>query len=196
MIYPIVRLYGSVQQATNAVSRLHAEGIPANAIDVVTSAGASAPGGAGGEDPLVAAIVRGYVLKRHATVYAQGVRRGGALVIVRAPFSWGGDVIEILDGFGPIDSGVPLREELGRGWDEATPLSSILWLAPLANSAASFSAFWNLPILSRTGRTGCSVLGIGELASPASSLSRTLGLPLLSRGAAPLSSVFRLPLLA
>lgn len=197
MIYPIVRMYGSAQQATDAVRKLHEEGFPADVVDLITSASGQAAGGAapGSGDPLVDAITAGYVLKSHAMVYAQGIRRGGSLVIVRAPFSYGTDAIAILDSFGPVDSGVEMRVDNWAGWDEATPLSSILWLPLLAKGSSGISSFWNLPLLTRTGRTLCTVLGIGELASPASPLSGALGLPTISRRSAPLSSALGLPLL-
>jgi hypothetical protein len=187
-------MYRSAEQATAAVRQLHEEGFTPDLVDLVTAS--SSPASASGADPVVAAIVGGYVLKRHAVVYAEAVRRGAAVVIVRAPFSYGGDAIEILDSCGPIDTGIVERVDDYAGWNEATPLSSILWMPLLTKGSSGFSSFWNLPVLTRAGRTLCSRLGIGELSASATSLSGGLGLPLLSRGAAPLSSALKIPLLA
>jgi hypothetical protein len=186
-------MYGSAQSANDAVRKLQAEGFVAGDIDLITATTGQRAAGAG--DPVLAAILAGRVLRSKATVYAQGVHRGHALVIVRAPFSWGVDAVEILDSFGPVASGVPADPPAGMGWDEATPFSCAFRL-PLLLPASTGFLLRQVPLVTRTGRTLCSALGLGELASPGPALSRVLGMPLLSRRGTPLSSAFGLRLLA
>ncbi|WP_204276917.1 hypothetical protein, partial [Escherichia coli] len=74
-------------------------------------------------DEIVAAIIKGYVLKSHARVYAEGISKGGSLVTVHAPFGGAARAMRILDKFSPIDSGISEPESHVMEWDEATPMS-------------------------------------------------------------------------
>jgi hypothetical protein len=110
---------------------------------------------------------------------------------VHAPFGSAMTAIEILEGYDAIDSGIG---DAGSGltpWDEAAPCSSALGLPVLASNNSSFSQFWNLPLLSRSGGTTFPV-GLSRSSGPYKGM---LGLPLISRKAAPLSSMLGLPLL-
>lgn len=193
MIYPIVRLYDSTERALAAVRSLQKAGFREDDIDLVTSA-STAPPGAGSEDPITARIAAGYVLKSKARIYADGVRRGGSLVIVRAHLGSGRLATKLLERQSPIDAGVPLVEDPAPQWDEAAPFSSMLQLPVKVNSTAPFSAFWVLPVLTKR-RTICSLLGLPELTQRGWTFSQALGLPLLSRRSTPFSSMFGLPLL-
>lgn len=186
MTQTIVRMYGSHDNAMSAVNELKRNRFEDNEIHVVSAEGAH--GGEG--DGIVEAIMKAYVLKSQAKVYAEGVRRGGTLVVVHAPFGSALEATEILDSHSPIDSGVPDTDHDRLTWDEAAPLSSTFQWPLLSSDSTPFSSFWNLPSLSR-GRV-FPALNLPETTSPDASLSGAIGMPLLSRSA-PLS--FGLPLL-
>jgi len=120
---PIVRLYASAQAASAAVDKVKAEGFLSDLITVVSES-------AGSPDAVAAAIAAAYVLKNEAKIYAQGVKQGRMLVIVRAPLGTGGRVEKLLDSAGPIDSGYVEPIVRSNVWDDAAPLSSALFGAP------------------------------------------------------------------
>ncbi len=173
---------------------------PARAVGAVpvgaVPAGAVPAGAVPSGDGIVAALTGAYVLESHARVYADGIRRGAALVTVHAPFGCARTAISILEDFGPIDAGITEVREPPRGYDEATPLSSVFGWRVLLDGAAPFSRFWNLPVLSRSGATTSTRLGLPELVGSGDRYRPTLPLPLLSHNAAPLSSKLGLPLLS
>jgi len=185
VIYPIVRMYASAQQAADAASRLKRWGIPDDMISLVTASGTASA------QQVVAAIKAAYVLQAHAEVYAAGVARGQALVAVRAPFGMGAMVAKLLDSAGAVESGVPSGPERGEAWDDAAPLSSALWLPVLTRQKPPFYT----PFLLSDGGTTSATLGIPELRDSRSMLSSSVGMKLLSHGATPLSSLLRLPVL-
>ncbi len=188
MIYPIVRMYETSQQAEAAANKLREWGFREDLINVVTPA---LPSG-----DFAAAIMAGYVLKRDALVYAEGVRRGRSLVSVRAPFGKGRVAIDVLDRLGPVDSGVPDEPaDHLPGWDDAAPFSSAFWMPTKARDATPFSSFWVLPVVTRKGRTLGERLGLPEVSNSSAPIQTSLGMPLLSRKVAPLSELLKLPLL-
>ena len=187
MSQTISRMYATPAQAANAKAALEQEGYSEVYLVTLDSAGESS-------DDIVAAITRGYVLKSHARVYAEGVSRGGALVTVHAPFTGGGRAIQILGNFGPIDSGVSEPESHVMPWDEATPMSCILHMPVLLDDPTPFARFWNVPTLSRSSLELSALLGLPLLRrfDPGTS---SFGIPLLSHDASPLSSLLRIPTL-
>ncbi len=184
MIHPIVRMYASAQQASDAVQKLRGWGFTDSEITLVTPT----PGKS--VDAVASIIMAGYVLKPQALVYASGVVAGHSVVIVRAPFGTGGNATEILDEFAPIDPGLPLAEDPALLWNEATPFSSALWIPVRSNNPTPFSNFFSLPVLTHSKRSGS--LSISSSSKPTTA---GLGLPLLSSKATPFSSLFGLPTL-
>lgn len=148
-----------------------------------------------GADAIAASIMKGYVLKSHAKVYAEGIRRGGALVTVHAPFGTAVAAMQILDQHGPIDAGVAEPEDRLPAWDDATPVSSALRIPVLLPDNATFARFWNIPALAKRPRTSSEALGIRELSQSSGAFTGTFGMALLSNKATPLSSMFGLPVL-
>jgi hypothetical protein len=175
--HPIVRLFGTAQQAADAIAKLKKEGYTDDLITLVS------PAAHQGKDAIASAIAAGYVLKSLAVEYAEGVLKGHSLVIVRAPFGAGGKTEKILDSAQPIDSGVSIPADRAALWDEAAPISSALKIPVL--SQGLFSTFWTLPVLTRWNFR----LPIPELTN--SSHSTTA----LSHHATPLSSLLHIPLL-
>ena len=193
MIHPIVRMYATAQQATEALNKLMTWGFKESETTLITPSSFASPAST---DAVVAAISAGHVLTYYAKILAKGVSSGHSLVIVRAPFGTGGHAVEILERYAPVDSGLPKDNDLGLSWDDAAPFSSALHLPALSKAGASpFSEFWSLPTGSGKSWTLSSLLGLPELTSSGAPTTSGLGLPLLSHKAAPFSSLFGLPLL-
>ncbi len=182
---PIIRMYETDQQARDAVSRLRQEGFPEDAIFLVTPGFGGEPGSA---QAISSAILAGRWLPSNAEVYVQGLEQGRSLLVVRAPFGHGMLATQVMDSFGPVDTGLRLPRGRSPAWDEAAPLSSALQLPILQrHQPAPFSALLGLHTISR-GRSFLSQL-FGELISPHFAL---FGRSSLSDQAAPLSSLFGL----
>lgn len=195
MSQPIVRMYASVEHAKAAVARLSNWGFEDSIINLVTASStppANAPRGAASDDPVLSSVMAGYVLKAHAKVYAEGIRRGKALVSITPPFGRGTMAEFLLDEGGQtVDTGLVLEEDRLMPWDDATPLSCALRLPVLVKGTAPLSAFLVAPVLTRQSRSLGSALGIPEL----SSSPFIFGAPALSRESAVLSSKLGLPVL-
>lgn len=176
MIYPIVRLFGTAQQAADASKKLATEGFTDDLITVV------GPQSAASTDGLAAAIAAAFVLKSEASAYAPAVAKGQYLVIVRAPFSAGGKAEKILDKFAPLPAPVAQVADRALLWDEAAPISSALRIPVL--STGLFSTFWTLPVLTSW-----------EARLPFPELTKSTSNTKLSRNPTPLSSLLHIPLL-
>ncbi|MGJ4949136.1 hypothetical protein [Bradyrhizobium sp. HKCCYLS20291] len=187
MSQTICRMYPTPAQAANAKLELEHAGYSEVHLVSSNSVGES-------DDDLIAAITRGYVLKSHARVYAQGIRRGGSLVTVHAPFTGAGKALRILGKYGPIESGITEPESHVMPWDEATPMSCILQIPVLLDDPTPFAKFWNVPELASSTFSLSAVLGIPLLKSSDPGAS-SFNLALLSRDPTPLSSLLGLPTL-
>jgi hypothetical protein len=196
MSSPIVRMYSSPAAATAAVKRLTDWGFDDAMINMVTAASkppADAPRGAVSDDPVLSAIMSGYVLKAHAKVYAEGVRRGQALVSVLPPFGRGSVAESLLDeARDTVDTGVADDYDRLTPWDEYAPLSSALKLPPLVRATAPLSAFLVAPVIIRRRWSLFGSLGVPEVTA---SKFFVFGEPSVSRSRTPLSSALGLPLL-
>jgi hypothetical protein len=146
-------------------------------------------------DGIVARLMACHVLKAHARGYAAGVLRGGALVVVHAPFGCGAEATRILADHGPIDSGVAEPNHSPMAWDDAAPCSSALHVRVLLDDAHTFSRFWNVAPLVKSAATTFSVLGLPEVTSSSGPFTGTFGMPLISKKATFLSSMLGLPVL-
>jgi len=188
MTTTISRMYASHGQAMAAVAELENYGFGRGDIHVVGHPGT--PGAeSGAADAVMAALLKAYVLRAHAKVFAEGILRGGTLVVVHAPFGSAEAARTALDSAGPVDSGVPEPKPDYIDWDEAAPLSSGLQLPVLSRDPTPCSNFWGLPVLTRSQSSW------SELASPHFTFSGMFGMGLLSRNPAPLSSMFGLKVL-
>ena len=88
-------------------------------IATLTGAGIGAAGGG-----ILGSLVGAGVPEEHAHVYAEGVRRGGTLVTVRADEMQADRIETILDNRAPVDVAVRRTDYQGSGWtgfDEAAP---------------------------------------------------------------------------
>jgi len=188
----INRLYATPEQAALALAALKDEDYS----DYHTVSGASFTGAP--IDSIVAAIIKGNILKSDARILAKGISAGASLVSVHAPFGGAAKATRILDKFQPIDSGVAEPDLGGHiiAWDEATPMSCILQMPVLLNDAAPFSKFWNLPALGGSAAPLSSFFGFGVISRAAAPLSALINLPLLSKNPEPLSSLLHFPTLS
>lgn len=185
MSQTISRMYGTPGQAISAKAALEEEDYSDVHLVLGDSANASI-------DEIVAAIIKGNVLKSHALIYATGISKGGSLVTVHAPFGGAARAERILGKFSPVESGVSEPESQLMLWDDATPMSCILQMPVLLEDPVPFSNFWNVSPLTSGSFSLSSALGI-PLLTKAVSRSSSFGVPLLSRNATPLSSLLRIP---
>lgn len=200
MSQTINRMYDNHEHAISAAEELRNNRFDRYTDVYVVSrhGGPDAPAG-GAElsvDGIVAALMKAYVLKAHAQVYAERIKRGGTLVTVHAPFGAAVPAIGILDRHGPVGSGVADVEDRPMAWDDAAPCSSILHMPVLLADSATFSKFWNVRALSKRAATTFSAFGIAEIVKSRGAYSGLLGMPLLSNKATILSSMLGLPLLS
>ncbi len=167
----ITRLFESNDQATAAVAELKRS---AFGDDLVTVIGAKRQG--------AESLIATEVPRSIAAAVADGVRRGGTAVIVRAPYGYAVKATEILDRFNPSEIGVT---DVATPTDsEAAPLSTALGLELLSDNPAPLSSWLGLRLLIR----GPSTTQLIEKAAP---FSQTLGFPLLAN----VSTSFGLPTL-
>jgi len=183
MTSPVVRVYGTEQQANDAVARLKEYGFPQDGILTVRPA---SEGAADSGEAVWSAVRAGFVLQERAKRYGDAVRQGQSLVAVRPPFGRGQVAIDILDSLAPVATGFE-RQGSGISWDVAAPLSSGLRAPALwRGQPAPFSRLTGGQILLR-GRTFAAKYP--ELTRPEWTFSSRLGLRLLSRNQAPRSSL-------
>jgi len=108
MTKTVTSLFHSDQHANDAASRLKQVGIPANAIDLWTTPHNLAP--------LLEDLG---VSRTDAHAYAEGVIRGGTVVIVKCDASEVGTVVDILDQEGVLDLDEQQAAWRSEGWEGA-----------------------------------------------------------------------------
>lgn len=197
MTQSIVRMFPSAQVAGDAVKALTAQGFNIYDIHVVTPVAAEF--GTTEEEQIQAiasAVMRGFIPKYIARIYAVGIRNGGSLVIVHAPFGFASTAIVTLEGFGPIDSGYSEPVEPPRPYHEGAPLSSALGWPLLLDDPTPFSNFIGFEALTKGAASISKALGLPLLLNCAAPFSQLLGLPTRSKNAAPFSKLLGLPVLS
>lgn len=196
MTQTISRMYATHAQAKQAFDEFKELGYE----DVHLFAGAQ-PGGEGSQAPtpsrdsILSALTRAYILKQHASIYADRISTGSSLVTVHALFGTALKARQVLDGLDPIDSGVPDPVYPSYAWDQATPFSSALQLPVLTKTKLPFEKMWNLPSVTRRPSFFSNLFGLPLLSKAATPFSRSAGWPLLSRLPTPFSSKLGMPLL-
>lgn len=89
------------------------------ATTLTTAAGGALAGG------IVGSLVDYGMSEDDANLYAEGVRRGGTLVTVRAPDRRAVEARAILDRYNPVNAGERRKQYMGSGWsrfDDAEPV--------------------------------------------------------------------------
>jgi len=90
------------------------------ATTLTTAAGGALAGG------IVGSLVDYGMSEDDANLYAEGVRRGGTLVTVRAPDRRAVEARAILDRYNPVNAGERRKQYMGSGWsrfDDPAPFS-------------------------------------------------------------------------
>ena len=188
MSQTICRMYATRREAETALEDLRLHGY-ADAFLFAADAGAT-------KASVVDAMCRAHLLKYHAEVYADGVMKGGTLVMLHARFGMALKATQILDKYPSIDSGISFPSEAHIEWNESHPFSSALQLPVLTKTKLPFESFWNLSSLTSHHWTFSSLFGMPLRSGSATPLSSAMGMPTLTRCATPFSSLFKLPVLS
>lgn len=194
MAQTIHRMFDSNARAQEAATELR-EHRYFSVDDIFVFSGQGPSGTALTVDEIVAAMLKAHILKSDAKALALGVQKGGTLVTVHAAFGTAVEATEILDHHGPIESGLVEFKATPLLWDDAAPLSSMLRMPTHLANTATFSRFWNVPALVKSGGTTNSALGLPEISRSSGAFSGTFPMPLLSHNSTPLSKMLGLPLL-
>ena len=164
MTQVITRLYDTAQQAADAVAALQAAGFANNQINLVShNGGAASSAGGQSADPTLAAIMAAGILRVHAVVYAERLRRGSSLITVTPYFGTGVAATQILDRFNPAETGIPEVVDRLEPWDDVTPISSLFGMRVLWAEATPFSVMWNVPVLLGDGETISEIIELPSL---------------------------------
>ena len=186
----ISRLYANEESARKAWDELKRLGFADSHIFTPLSTdGETSPRSRAND--LLEEMVKAYVVRSEAAIYAERVSQGASLVTVHAPFSGGNRATTILDRNGPMDTGLQEPTFPSHLWDEAAPLSSALRWPVLAKTELPFEAVSGIPSLIQTRH------GSGAPVQPddPAPFSTSLGVPLLINTPTPLSSIFNFPVL-
>jgi hypothetical protein len=203
---PIVRIYETEQQASEAFGALRAAGFGEDLAFMVT------PGSDEGSGPtgaLAAAVLAGSRMRKDVEVYAEGLNQGRSLVVALAPFGHALEASTIMDRYSPVPTGLerPVRQPSTMAWDEAAPLSSALRWRPLSagRRPAPFSESIGIAPLSKGSGRSKTVLcstwtfssllgGMGLLSANPTPASSAFGLKTLQENPNPGRSSFGIPL--
>ena len=141
------------------------------------------------EEALTASLRRDGLSETDTAVHVAGVANGGALVTVRAQFGEAVRGIRIVRGFAPGEFHTYVATD-HPGIHDPAPISWAFGLPVLIKTVSPFSEFFGLPMLAAAAAKGKWLL-----INKAAPFSAELGLPTLGGGAAPLSGLFKLPVL-
>jgi hypothetical protein len=210
MSQKIIRFYNAVESAAKAAKDLADEGFA----DVFQfkSAGGKGAAAVKSREVLLAEMLAAQVYHGHAETYVERLAKGGAMVLVHAPFGSSVNAARIMDLHGASGMGLdegPTKPDYV--WDERAPLSSALMLpvltdvklpmetltgvTSLSSGTAFLSDLLGIPLLSRGSAHSNASFGMPLLSQSATPLSSMLGMPVLSRNATPLSSMLGLSVL-
>jgi hypothetical protein len=204
----ITRLFAAEEHAVAAIKALKSK-FSDDAISCVTPKNSR---GANVEDLLV----KGGVKKSHAPAYAAAVRKGGAVVTVRADFGLAKEATKHLDANKPIVANNTEHTVKLGGWHSPSPFSDLMgWptlerfrsALVLHDDPAPYSRLANLPVLSDL-KPSATLLDQAapysdaaqwptiSRAKPSAKLIETKSFTVLFHHASPLSDLFFLPVIS
>jgi hypothetical protein len=191
----VIRTYDVAANGAKAAQGLIDEGFT----DVFhfKSAGGKGAAAAKARDALAAEMKAAQIYASHAEVYADQLAKGGAVVLVHAPFGAGVNAMRILDSHKP--SGVGLNHAPSAPdftWDPAAPLSSAFQLPVLTKVQHPFETLTGISSLSKGKAFISNLLGIPLLTRGLEHAQTSFGFPLLSRGLQHAESSMGMPLLS
>jgi uncharacterized protein (TIGR02271 family) len=125
--YQIVAMFNSFERARAARDRLLEEGIPSADMDIITQD--AAPGYSNydyerTDEGFWGAVKRFFLPEEHAAGYTEALRRGQAMLVVRPPFERHDRIVEILEGYDPIDFDTQEEEWRKSGWTGTVPAAT------------------------------------------------------------------------
>jgi hypothetical protein len=202
----LIRLYDSATQSAKAAQQLAEEGFE-HVRHIKAGAGKNA-----NRQKLVEELMSAQIWKSHAETYADRLMKGGALVLVHAPFGSALNAEAVMDQHNPVDKGLPSStSKPDFVWDDAAPLSSVLQMpvltqvklpaevlsgvSSLTKGTAFLSDFFGLRILNRGVHHNETSMGLPLLSKSATPLSSMFGMGTLSKNPTPLSSLFGMKVL-
>ncbi len=116
----IVAVFETFDRARTARDRLAEEGIPAADMDIVHHAGGDDTAPPGQRDDRAWGFIRRFfVPAEERGRYAEGLRRGHMVLVVRPPADARHRVIELLESFDPVDFDARMEEWRSSGWTGA-----------------------------------------------------------------------------
>jgi hypothetical protein len=187
----ISRLYANEENARKAWDELKRRGYADSYIFTPPARGTEETSVSASAASVAEVMVKAFIVRSEAVIYARRVTEGASLVTVHAPFSGGLKATTILDRQGPIDSGVSEPTTPSFAWDETVPFSSAFRMPLLTQCAHPFEAISGLPSLIKF-KYASRARSIPVNSTP---FSTALGLPLLLQNPVPISSFLSIPVL-
>ena len=141
--YQIVAMFDSVERARAARDRLIEEGVPRADMDLINrdpEAGPSSFEYERSDEGFWGAVKRFFVPDEHATGYTEGLRRGHAMLVVRPPFEQHDRIVQILEGYDPIDFEAQEEEWRKGGWTGTAPAARTTETTTGVGTAATLGA--------------------------------------------------------
>lgn len=166
--YQIVAMFDSFEKARAARDRLVEEGIPRADMDIINrdaEAGHSSFDYDRSDEGFWGAVKRFFVPDEHATGYTEGLRRGHALLVVRPPFEQHDRIVQILEGYDPIDFDAQEEEWRRTGWTSTAPLARTAETTSTGLGAAPAEPLVARPLTAET-RTAAATSGTETEAIP------------------------------
>ena len=181
----IIRIYDSATQSAKAAQQLADEGFE-HVRHIKAGSGKNA-----NRQALLAELLSAQIWKNHAEIYADSLTKGGALVLVYAPFGSALRAEAAMDKYNPVSQGLATSQpKPDFVWDDAAPLSSVLHMPTLTQVKLPAETLSGVPSLTRGTAFLSDLLGMRILNRGAHHNTTSMGLPLLSNSATPLSSLF------
>lgn len=180
----LIRFYDSATQSAKAVQQLTDEGFE-HVRHIKAGTGKNA-----NHQSLMTQLMSAQIWKGHAEIYAERLKKGGALVLVYAPFGSALAAEAALDAHQPVDKGLSTSQvKPDYVWDDAAPLSSVLHIPVLTNVKLPAETLSGVPSLTKGTAFLSDFFGFGLLKSGVHHNETSMGLPLLSKSATPLSTM-------
>jgi len=181
------RLYATAKDAEAAAGALIEAGFRAGDFEIVT---ADAKGWISKET-----LMGKEVSKTNAAAYAEALRAGRILLLVNPLLGYAEAAEKVLAAPRGTENATATVGFEGTTWDEATPISSALFLPVLSKNPTPFGTFWNVPTLLKNYWFFSDIFGGKLLSRKPSPLSDSLGWKTLLTDPAPFSSLLKMKVL-
>ena len=185
----IARLYADRDAASAAIEEIKREGYDHGDTHLIAASATPGQEAEPGADAVLEQVRQAGVAPAAAVIFAEHIRRGEVLVVIKPLFMQGVFVTEILDGFHPIAVELPpLDPQPSAAERRAAPLSTWLHWPVLSSNPTPLSTRLGWPTLTAQPAASATLSSVRKQSRQAAPLSRAIHLPTLSRDPAPLSS--------